>query len=419
MLLSNFQHTSGRNWGLDHLFSTLNQSSTSPTTKTKPSPSAANTVGEDGVRGNQIAPAANANKSSLNSHVDNHVKSEKKSPLPMAPEETLAPFAAGLLSDSPELDHGVDIESLTAKLELPPETDVSADLAKPISNDLGENDQTVKIQVSKDNKKEKRRPSTTGSKMNSSQEKSRSEGSPKKLLKSTTETNLSKHQVNVKLNNNSVDETAKKASKKNKLAVGTVAKKPAKKKPEIKSSGITVTGNETVKPASEVDDEDVIVDIVGVETSPGHENAKADIKPFPKTKETERTKGVKNKPAVTNGLSKHVNGDKLHVLSSLISPNRTKDMLGKNVEVTYDEVNMPESLIVKIDLSLLKRIPKLPGNELTKHSASSPSSETNGNKDVITSPEVKITKRKLPDVRPVEHETPKKVKNESDADSNR
>lgn len=413
------KHTGGRNWGLDHLFSTLNQSSTSPTTKTKPSPSAANAVGEDGVRGNQVAPAANANKSSLNSHMDNHVKSEKKSPLPMAPEETLEPFAAGLLSNSPELDHGVDIESLTAKLELPSETDVTADLAKPVINELGKNDQTVKIQVSKDNKKGKRRPSTTGSKMNSGQEKSHSEGSPKKLLKSKTETHLSKNLANVKLNNGSIDEIADKASTKNKVAAGTVAKKPTKKKPEIKSSGITVTGNEAVKPACEVDDEDVIVDIVGVETSPGHENAKADIKPFPKIKEIERTKGIKNKPAVTNGLSKHVNGDKLHVLSSLISPNRTKDILGKNVEVTYDEVNMPESLIVKIDLSLLKRIPKLPGNELIKPSASSPSSETNGSKDVITSPEVKIPKRKLPEVRPVEHETPKKVKSESDADSNR
>lgn len=375
-------------------------------------------MGEDGVRGNQVAPAANANKSSLNSHMDNHVKSEKKSPLPMAPEETLAPFAAGLLGNSPELDHGVDIESVTAKPELPPEADVTADLAKPISNELGGNDQTVKIRVSKDNKNGKRRPSTTGSKMNSGQEKSHSKGSPKKLLKSKTETNLPKNLANVKRSNSSIDEIANKASTKNKLAAGTVAKKTTKTKPEIKSSSATITGNETVKPASEVDDEDVIVDIVGVETSPGHENAKADIKPISTIKETERTKGVKNKPAVTNGLSKHVNGDKLHVLSSLISPNRTKDILGKNVEVTYDEVNMPESLIVKIDLSLLKRIPKLPGNELIKHSAS-PSSETNGNKDVITSPEVKITKRKLPEVRPVEHETPKKVKSESDADSNR
>ena len=377
-------------------------------------------MGEDGVRGNQVAPAASANKSSLNSHMGNRVKTEeKKSPLPMAPEESLAPFAAGLLSNSPELDHGVDIESLTAKLELPPETDVSADPAKPVSNELGENDQTVKIQVSKDNKKEKRRPSTAGSKMNSGQEKSHSESSPKKLLKSKTETNSSKNLASVKLSNSSVDENANKASKTTKLAAGTVAKKSTKKKPETKSSGTAVAGNETVKPASEVDEEDVIVDIVGVETSPGVENAKADVKPFLKTKETERNKGIKNKPALTNGLSKHVNGEKLHVLSSLISPNRTKDILGKNVEVTYDEVNMPESLIVKIDLSLLKRIPKLPGNELIKHSASSPSADTNGGKDVITSPEVKITKRKIPDVRPVEHETPKKVKSESDADSNR
>lgn len=376
-------------------------------------------MGEDGVRGNQVAPAATANKSSLNSHIGNHVKTEKKSPLPMALEENLAPFAASLLSNSPELDHGVDMESLTAKLELPLETDVSTDLAKPVSNELGENDRTVKIQVSKDNKKGKRRPSTTGSKLNSGQEKSQSESSPRKLLKSKTETNLSKNPASVKLSNSSVDENENKARKTTKLAAGTVAKKSTKKKPGTKSSGTTVTGNETVKPASEVDDEDVIVDIVGVETSPGHESAKADSKPFPKTKETERTKGIKNKPALTNGLSKHVNGEKLHVLSSLISPNRTKDILGKNVEVTYDEVNMPESLIVKIDLSLLKRIPKLPGNEVMKHSASSPTAETSGNKDVITSPEVKITKRKLPDVRPVEHETPKKVKSESDADSNR
>ncbi|XP_078369274.1 uncharacterized protein LOC144653204 isoform X2 [Oculina patagonica] len=411
--------TSGRNWGLDHFVNALNQSSTSPTTKTKPSPSAANTVGEDGVRGNQVAPAANANKSSLNSHVSNHVKTvnEKKSPALVAPEESLTPFAAGLLSHSPEIDHGVDIESLTAKLDLPPETEVTTDPVKPVNSELGHNELPVKIQPPKDNKKGKRRPSTAGTKLNSGQVKSQSENSPKKPLKTKVETSSSKNSASVKLNNSSAEENTNKASKTSKSANGTVGKKSTKKKSETKSSSVTVRGNETVKPHNEVDDEDVIVDIVGVETSPGLDSAKSDSKPTPKAKETEKTKGTKNKPVLTNGHNKHVNGEKL--LSTLISPNRTKDILGKNVEITYDEVNTPESLIVRIDLSLLKRIPKLPGNEQTKNSASSPSAETNGSRDMISSSEVKIPKRKLSDVKPVEQETQKKVKSESDVDSNR
>lgn len=372
-------------------------------------------MGEDGVRGNQVAPAANANKSSLNSHVSDHVKSvnEKKSPIPVVPDKSLAPFAADLLSHSPEMDHGVDIESLTAKLDLPIETDVTTDPVKPVTDpvkpvnsDLGQNELAVKIQLPKDNNKGKRRPSTAGSKLNSGQEKSQSENSPKKTPKAKTETNSSKKSTSVKLNNSSQQS-----------ANGTVGKKSTNKKSETKCSAVTVKGNEPVKPPSEVDDEDVIVDIVGVETSPGLDSAKSDSKPTPKVKETEKTKGVKNKPALTNGLSKHVNGEKL--LSTLISPNRTKDILGKNVEITYDEVNTPESLVVRIDLSLLKRIPKLPGNEQAKPLASSPSAETNSSRDMITSPEVKIPKRKSSDVKPMEPETPKRVKSECDVDSNR
>ncbi|KAJ7371212.1 embryonic hindlimb morphogenesis [Desmophyllum pertusum] len=161
-------------------------------------------------------------------------------------------------------------------------------------------------------------------------------------------------------------------------------KKSTKRKAETKNSAdVIVTGNETAKPACEVhmDDEDIIVDIVGMETSPGLDSAKSDSKPAPKPKETEKTKGVKTKPVLTNGLSKHVN--------------------------------------VKIDLSLLKRIPKLPVNEQIKPSASPPIAETNGSRDVISSHEVKIPKRKLSDVKPVEHDTPKKMKSESDVDSNR
>lgn len=415
--MHSFQPASGRKWGLDQLYNALNQSSTSPTTKTKPSPSAANTVGEDGVRGNQVAPAATVNKSSLNSNVSTH---EKKSPAPPVSVDTLAPFAADLLSNSPEIDHGVDIESLTAKLDVPCEADVALDTAKPVSSELGQNGSSVKIQLPKDSNKGKRRLSTAGSKLNSGQEKSQSENSPKKPLKAKKETDLSKNSASVKLSNGNVDENVNKASKTTKSANGLAGKKSTKRKAETKNSAdIIVTGNETAKPACEVhmDDEDIIVDIVGMETSPGLDSAKSDSKPAPKPKETEKTKGVKTKPVLTNGLSKHVNGEKL--LTSLISPNMTKDILGKNVEITYDEVNKPESLIVKIDLSLLKRIPKLPVNEQIKPSASPPIAETNGSRDVISSHEVKIPKRKLSDVKPVEHDTPKKMKSESDVDSNR
>lgn len=372
-------------------------------------------MGEDGVRGNQVAPAANANKSSLNSHVSNHVKTvnEKKSPAPVASEETVAPFTAGLLSRSPEINHGVDIESLTAKLDLPRDTDP----VKAVNGQPGQNELASKSELTKDNNKGKRRPSAAGSKLNTGQVKSQAENSPKKPLKTKAETNSSKNSISAKLDINSADENTNKASKTTKSTNVTVGKKSTKKKSETKSSGVSVKGNETVKPANEVDEEDVIVDIVGDETSPGLISGKSNSKPTPKTKETEKTKGNKNKPALTNGLNKHVNGEKL--LSTLISPNRTKDILGKNVEITYDEVNTPESLIVRIDLSLLKRIPKLPGNEQVKHPASSPSAETYSSRDMMKSSEVKTPKRKLSDVKPVEQETPKRVKSESDADLNR
>lgn len=412
------QHASGRNWGLTHFVNALSQSSTPPTTKTKPSPSAANTVGEDGVRGNQVAPAANANKSSLNSHISNQtsaVSKEMKSPVPPAPADGLVPFAADLLSNSPDVDQGFDIESLTAKLDVPLEGDTATNPSKPVSSDP--NGLTVKIQLPKKNKKVNRKLSASGPKLNSVQEKSQSEEtpSPKKPVKNAKkETKTPKNSASSKASNNNVDETPNKAGKTSKTGNGVAGMKSAKKKVETKSAGDVITGNEPVKAVCEVDDEDVIVDIVGMETSP----VKLDAKPASKTKETEKLKGSKSKAVVTNGLNKPVNGEKL--LSSLISPNRTKDILGKNVEITYDEVNKPESLIVKIDLSLLKRIPKLNGNEPIKQeqAASSPVTETNGITDAICSPGVKIPKRKLSDVKPLEHELPKKVKSESDADTN-
>ena len=339
----------------------------------------------------------------------------------MAPvsDDSLAPFAADLLSASAELDHGVDIDSLTAKLDLPTATGVVVNSAEPGSTNPGENNLSpVKTQQPKVDKKDKRRLSTAESKLNTGQEKEKSQNktSPKKPLKSK-QTDSLKNPASVKVSNGSTDESVNKASKTTKTANGIVTKKSSKKKTETKGVSKTAVGNDPVKATGEVDDEDIFVDIVGIETSPGLNNVKLESKPVLKSKEAEKPKGVKNKPVLTNGLSKHVNGDKL--LSSLISPNRTKDILGKNVEITYDEVNKPESLIVKIDLSLLKRIPRLPGNDQIKHSASSPSAETNGSRDMISSPEVKIPKRKLSDVKPVELEIPKKVKSESDVDSNR
>ena len=414
-----FQPTSGRNWGLTHFVKALTQSATPPTTKTKPSPSAANTVGEDGVRGNQVAPAANMNKSSLNSCVGNQVSAvskEVKSPEHSAPADNLAPFAAELLSNSPGMDQGLDIESLTAKLDIPLEADVSS--SKSVSNESEQNGLTVKNQLQKGNKKVSSKSAAMEPKSKADHVKSKSEKSPlpKKPVKTTEkETKPLKNSQSAKISSGTDDKTPNKTAKTSKAGNGVTGVKSMKKKAEAKRSGVVgATQNEPVKPTSEGDDEDVIVDIVG-ENSP----AKLDIKPSStsKAKETEKVKVVKNKPAVANGLSKPVNGEKL--FSNLISPNRTKDILGKNVEITYDEVNKPESLIVKIDLSLLKRIPKLAGNDPIKQepAASTPVGETNGLRDAISSPGKKIPKRKSSDVKAMEHETPKKVKSESDLDS--
>lgn len=55
---------------------------------------------------------------------------------------------------------------------------------------------------------------------------------------------------------------------------------------------------------------------------------------------------------IINGFSKYVNGDGL--LFSLILINGNRDILGKNVEIIYDEVNKLEFFIVKIDCYFLK-----------------------------------------------------------------
>ena len=379
-------------------------------------------MGEDGVRGNQVAPAASSNKSSLNSHNEtNAVSKQIKSPVAPVVDD-LAPFAADLISNSPELDQGFDIASLTAKLDPPLEADTATNSSKPVSSEHRENGLSVKIQPPKANKKGERKSSVSGTKSSCSQEKSHlSEKplSPKKQVKtSKKELKTPKNSTSAKVSN-VIEKTVHKTSKL-KVSNDVVAKKSTKKKVEMKSSGAVVTKQEPVKSVSEVDEEDVIVDIVSVENSPVKSESK--LASTLKTKETEKPKVAKSKPTVTNGhgLNKPVSGEKL--FSTLISPSRTKEILGKNVEITYDEVNKPESLIVKIDLSLLKRIPKLPGNELIKqeqikqeHTESLPVVETNGIKDAICSPEVKIPKRKSSVT--TERETPKKVKSESDVDS--
>ena len=343
-----FQPPSERNWGLTHFVKALNQSSTPPSTKTKPSPSAANTVGEDGIRGNQIAPAANANKSSLNSHVSdqNDAVKEIKSPVPAVLEESLAPFAADLLSSSPVRDQGLNIESLTAKLDLPLEAKTNTSKTGT-SSQTNKNGLAVKIQLPNGNKKETAKASTLESKGKPSREKNLSEKSPspKKPVKiSKKEPKTPKTSVSAKVSDVMADATVNKTSKVLKMGNGVPKVKP-KKKLDLKGSSVVIE-KEQVKPVGEGDDEDVIVDIVG-ENSPAKLESKPSSTSKVKEAEKEKPKVTKSKPVLNNGLSKPVNG--------LLSPSRAKDLIGKNVEITYDEVNKPESLIVKIDLSLLKK----------------------------------------------------------------
>lgn len=326
----------------------------------------------------------------------------------MAPVSDSLGFAAELLSNSPELDQGIDIESLTAKLDLPNEAEATETPSEPVSNDPG---LTVKIPLPKASKKGDKKSSGPGTKQNSSQEKIQSNKtpSPKKQVKiSGKETKTPKNSASTKVSDG-IDK-----NKVSKMAKGVKAgtKSSTKKKAETKNS-VTPVPKQELKSNCEGDEEDVIVDILGVENSP----VKTDSKPASaaKTKETEKPKKSKSKPVNVNGVHKPVNGVK--VFSTLISPSRTKDILGKNVEIAYDDVNKPESLIVKIDLSLLKRIPRLPGNEPIKQEPTlSLVEETNGIKDAIRSPEVKIPKRKSFDAT-TERDTLKKMKSESEADS--
>lgn len=336
----------------------------------------------------------------------------------MAPVSDSLGFAAELLSNSPELDQGIDIESLTAKLDHPHEAEATETPSEPVSNDSG---LSVKIPLLKASKKGEKKSSGPETKQNSSQEKNQNNKtpSPKKQVKiSGKETKTPKNSASTKVSNGIDKNKVSKTAKEGKAATGM--KSSTKKKAETKNSVTPVPKQELPVPKQElksnceVDEEDVIVDILGVENSP----VKTDSKPASaaKTKETEKPKKSKSKAVNVNGVHKPVNGEKL--FSTLISPSRTKDILGKNVEISYDDVNKPESLIVKIDLSLLKRIPRLPGNEVIKQEPTlSPLEETNGIKDAIRSPEVKIPKRKSFDAT-TERDTLKKMKSESEADSN-
>ena len=326
----------------------------------------------------------------------------------MAPVSDSLGFAAELLSNSPELDQGIDIESLTAKLDLPNEAEATETPSEPVSNDPG---LSVKIPLPKASKKGEKKSSGPGTKQNSSQEKIQSNKtpSPKKQVKiSGKETKTPKNSASTKVSDGIDKNKVSKMAKGGKAGI----KSSTKKKAETKNS-VTPVPKQELKSNCEGDEEDVIVDILGVENSP----VKTDSKPASaaKTKETEKPKKSKSKPVNVNGVHKPVNGVK--VFSTLISPSRTKDILGKNVEIAYDDVNKPESLIVKIDLSLLKRIPRLPGNEPIKQEPTlSPVEATNGIKDAIRSPEVKIPKRKSFDAT-TERDTLKKMKSESEADS--
>jgi len=332
----------------------------------------------------------------------------------VAPVPDSLGFAAELLSNSPELDQGIDIESLTAKLDLPHEAEATETPNEPVSNDPG---LTVKIPLPKASKKGDKKSSGPGTKQNSSQEKNQinKTPSPKKQVKiSGKETKTPKNSASIIVSNGIDKNKVSKTAKGGKAATGI--KSSTKKKAETKNSVTPVPKQELAVPKQELksnceaDEEDVIIDILGVENSP----VKTDSKPASaaKSKETEKPKKSKSKPVNVNGVHKPVNG-----VSTLISPSRTKDILGKNVVIAYDDVNKPESLIVKIDLSLLKRIPRLPGNELIKQEPTlSPVEETNGIKDAIHSPEVKIPKRKSFDAT-TERDTLKKMKSESEADS--
>lgn len=402
-----FQQPSGRSWGLTHFVDALNQSSVPPTTKTKPSPSAANSVGEDGIRGNQVAPAANINKSSLNSHVSNQViaadNKRAKSPVVTPPVDDFVPFANDLGSISPVLDQGLDIEALTAKLDQPQEADT-----KTADNPIRQNGLVLKIPRSNGDKK---------SKSTSSESKSKAADKKSPIVKkasksSKKEPKTPKNSTTTKVADVKGDSSASGTSKSSKTESGVTKVKSSKKKAEVTSIvSIAAAKSEQDK---DMDEEDVIVDIVG-ENSP----AKVESKPplMSKVKEKEKGKSTKNKPAVTNDLSKAIDGEKL--VNGLISPNVTKDFLGENVEITYDEVNKPESLIVKIDLSLLRRIPRFSVNGVSKQEQDITTlvRETNGLKDVISSPEKKIPKRKLSDAKSIEVEAQKKVKSENDVDS--
>lgn len=404
---SSSKQPSGRSWGLTHFVDALNQSSVPPTTKTKPSPSAANSVGEDGIRGNQVAPAANINKSSLNSHVSSQViatdNKRAKSPMVTPLDDDFVPFAKDLLSRSPVLDQGLDIEALTAKLDQPQEGDT-----KTADNPMGQNGLVLKIPRSKGDKKSKSISSESKSKPGDK----KSLTAKKALKSSKKEPKTPKNSTTGKVAGVKGDSSASSTSKSSKMESGVTKVKSSKKKAEITSIvSVAAAKSEQDK---EMDEEDVIVDIVG-ENSP----AKVESKPpsVSKVKEKEKAKSTKNKPAVTNDLSKAIDGEKL--VSGLISPNVTKDFLGENVEITYDEVNKPESLIVKIDLSLLRRIPRFSVNGVSKQEQdiTTPVREINGLKDVISSPEKKIPKRKLSDAKSMEVEVPKKVKSENDVDS--
>lgn len=372
---------SDRSWGLGHIAqaSKAKPTSLTPTTKTGTSPSAVTVVGDSGLRGNQVAPAPNINpKSTLNLQIDQSIQGISENPL-FGAEDDLMAASFSSLSDlvtnfTDAGSEGFDAVSLPSELNSlekeAPLQDTSGGSISDVQKSFGEvgkNGLTVKIQLPKESKTSQNTKQSTGD-SNVNQEKKQTD-KVLKASKAKKEMDGAKSKKSTEKEGVITNGFASKARNKAELEKGSESngKKGNKKKTEVKAEPKVSNGQTTVKSAKD-DEEDIFVDIESDVGNPLLDGTRiTDTKVRSKNTVKNRTtvpKLQKNSSKITNGISidnsEHHNGEKLS--PSLVSPSRRKNGLTSD-ENTLNGYSKPDSLLVKIDLSLLKRVPRLQGSD--------------------------------------------------------
>ncbi|XP_048589824.1 AF4/FMR2 family member 4 isoform X2 [Nematostella vectensis] len=349
-----------RAWGLGDLqkaFTAPEPTTKPPTTSTSDptlSSLSLNTVGGEGLRGNQAAPPPNS-KSTLNTNVEGG---------PLDPIFDL--------DDGHTLFSGIDLPDFLANglgdlsHEVP--NSLLEDVVKSRTMDnVNTSENKDKAKVDNNNQQSGDKPSKGKDKKDSyslkkSGDSSRKNGEIEKNLKEkkAKEQEDKASKAAVKKQKAAESASIKHAEKQGLNSEKIVAKKKVESRESLDKKRSKVKSSKTSGKPVHSDTESEEVDVVTVSydrpllnrtnsSSSEHEVY------VPNNPHKNNNRIKKNQTKTVNGLKEHVNGK----LSPIVSP---KDEISTG-EVTKDENGKPDSLVVKIDLALLKRIPRIPGTD--------------------------------------------------------